>query len=187
MIKRKIIDPIVWDYAKKLYRKHLMNPTILKRQLQKDLAVIGKKVDIVRTEIKSRKEKIDKIEERMIFGNLSNKRGEELMEQQKEYLSDKERRLLELTNETIYKQQQMVEAEFLGELNEETMTIDDKIEIIRKVVKKVSVIRLSKYIAQISVFNHLNDTVTVFEANSNIHSKENGVRVIEKYPYSIFF
>ena len=181
MIKRKIIDPIVWDYAKKMYRKHLMNPTILKRQLQKDLAVIGKKVDIVRTEIKSIKEKIDKIEERMIFGNLSNKRGEELMEQQKEYLSDKERRLLELTNETIYKQQQMVEAEFLGELNEETMTIDDKIEIIRKVVKKVSVIRLSKYIAQISVFNHLNDTVTVFEANSNKQSKENGVTVIDKY------
>lgn len=56
-----------------------------------------------------------------------------------------------------------------------------KIAIIRKVVKKVSVIRLSKYIAQISVFNHLNNTVTVYEANSNKQSKEMGVKVIDEY------
>ena len=181
MIKRKVIDPIVWEYAKEMYRKHLMNPTIMKRQIQKELAIICKKADTIRTEIKTIKDRIDKVEERMIFGNLSTERGEELMEQQKEQLSDKERRLLELTNETAYKQQQMVEADFLGGLNEDTMTIDDKIAIIRKVVKKVSVIRISKYIAQISVFNHLNNTVTVYEANSNKQSKEVGVKKVDEY------
>lgn len=181
MIKRKVIDPIVWEYAKKMYHKHLMNPTILKRQIQKDLAVIGKKVDTIRTEIKSIKDKMDKVEERMIFGNLSNYRGEELIETLKDQLSDKERRLLELTNETAYKQQQMVEADFFGEINEDAMTIDEKIAIIRKVVKKIKVIRLSKYIAQISVFNSIENTVTVFEANSNKQSKERGVKVIEEY------
>ena len=181
MIKRKFIDPIIWEYVKKMYRKHLMNPTILKRQIQKELDVITKKVDTIRTEIKTILDKIDKVEERMIFGNLSNKRGEELIEQQKDQLSDKERRLFELTNETAYKQQQMVEADFLGELNEDAMTIDNKIAIIRKVVKKISVIRLSKYIAQISVFNLLNNTVTVYEVNSNKQSEERGVRVIEEY------
>lgn len=181
MIKRKIIDPIVWDYAKEMYHKYLMNPTILKRQLQKELEVINKKVNTIRTEIKSIKDKIDKVEERMIFGNLSNKRGEELIENLKDQLSDRERRLFELTNETAYKQHQMVEADFLGELNEDTMTIDDKIAIIRKVVKKVSVIRLSKYTAQISIFNRINDTVIVYEAKSNGRHKDRGVRVIDKY------
>lgn len=181
MIKRKIIDPIVWDYAKKMYHKHLMNPTILKRQLQKDLAVIGKKIDTIRTEIKNIMDKIDKVEERMIFGNLSKNRGEELIETLKDQLTEKERRLWELTNETAYKQQQMVEADFFGDINEEGMAIDDKIAIIRKVVKKVKVIRLSKYIAQISVFNSIENTVTVFEANSNKQSKEKGVKKIDEY------
>lgn len=181
MIKRKIIDPIVWDYAKKMYHKHLMNPTILKRQLQKDLAVIGKKIDTIRTEIKNIMDKIDKVEERMIFGNLSKNRGEELIETLKDQLTEKERRLWELTNETAYKQQQMVEADFFGDINEEGMAIDDKIAIIRKVVKKVKVIRLSKYIAQISVFNSIENTVTVFEVNSNKQSKEKGVKKIDEY------
>lgn len=181
MIKRKIIDPIVWEYARKMYRKHLMNPTILKRQLQKDLEIIGKKVDTIRTEIKSIMEKIDKVEERMIFGNLSNSRGEELNEILKDQLSEKERRLFELTNETAYKQQQMMEADFMGDLKEDAMTMDDMIAIVRKVVKRIKIVRLSKYISQISVFNNINNIVTVFEANSNKHSKERGVRKIDEY------
>lgn len=74
MIKRKIIDPIVWEYAKKMYRKHLMNPTIMKRQLQKELSVINRKIDTIRTESYSLREKIDEIEERMLFHNLSSKK-----------------------------------------------------------------------------------------------------------------
>ena len=162
-IKRKLIDPLLWEYAKKLYRKHIMNPSIMKRQLQKDLAVIGKKVDTIRTEMKSIRDKMDKVEERMIFGNLSNERGEELIEKLKDQLSDKERRLLELTNETVYKQQQMVEAEFLGDFNEDTMTLDDKIAIVRKVVKKITIVRTLKFTAHISIFNNLNDIVSVYE------------------------
>lgn len=181
MIKRKIIDPIVWEYAKKMYRKHLMNPTIMKRQLQKELSVINRKIDTIRTESYSLREKIDEIEERMLFHNLSSKRGEELIDKVKDQLSEKERRLLELTNETVYKQQQIIDADYFGELNEDAMTIDDKIALIRKVVKKVSVIRLSKYISQISIVNHLNNTVTVYEANSNKQSKERGVRKIDEY------
>ena len=180
-IRRNLIDPLVWDYAKGLYHKHLMNPTILKRQLQKDLAIIGKKVDTVRTEIKSIKEKIDKVEERMIFGNLSNKRGEELIENLKDQLSDKERRLLQLTNETAYKQQQMVEADFLGDFKEDTMTLEDKIAIVKKVIKKIAIVKPSKYTAHISIFNRINDTVIVYEMKSNIRSKDRGYK--KKYEY----
>lgn len=163
MIKRKLIDPIVWEYAKKMYRKHLMNPIILKRQLQKELAVINKKVDTIRTEIKSITEKIDKVEERMIFGNLSNSRGEELIEILKDQLSEKERRLLELSNQTISKQQQLIEADYMEDFNEEKMSLEDKIEIVKKVVKKITIVRTLKFTAHISIFNNINDIVTVYE------------------------
>lgn len=163
MIKRKLIDPIVWEYAKKMYRKHLMNPTILKRQLQKEITVINKKVDTIRTEIKSIMDKIDKVEERMIFGSLSNSRGEELIETLKDQLSEKERRLLELSNETISKQQQLMEADFIGDFNEEGMSLDDRIAIVKKVIKKITIVRTLKFTAHISIFNNINDIVTVYE------------------------
>ena len=49
----------------------------------------------------------------MIFGKLSSKRGEELIEQLSEEHSDKQRRLLELTNESIGKQQQIMDVDFI--------------------------------------------------------------------------
>lgn len=163
MIKRRLIDPIVWEYAKGLYRQHIMNPTILKRQLKKALEVIGKKVDTINAEIKSIRTKIDKVEERMIFGNLSSKRGDELIESLKEDLSDKERRLLELTNETIEKQHQLMDADMRDEINEEEMSLEDKIALVRKVVKKITIIRTKKLTSQISIFNHINNTVSVYK------------------------
>ena len=108
-------------------------------------------------------------------------RGEELIEQQKELLSDKERRLTELTNETAYKQQQIMDAELIGNINEATMTLDDKIDIVKKVIKKVNVVRLSKYTAHITIFNRINDIVTVYELKSNIRSKDRGWRKKEEY------
>lgn len=163
MIKRKLIDPLVWNYTKKMYRQHLMNPTILKRQLQKELAVISKKVETIRNESQSLRDKMDKVEERMIFGNLSNKRGEELICNIKEQLSEKERRLLELTNETAEKQQRLMEADYLEDFNEDTLSLDEKIDIVKKVVKKITIVRTLKFTSHISIYNHINDTVTVYE------------------------
>lgn len=170
MIKRKLIDPLVWEYAKVLYRKHLMNPTIMKRQLQKELVVISKKVDTIRTESQSLRDKMDKVEERMIFGSLSAKRGEELIETLKDQLSDKERRLLELTNETVSKQQQIIEADFMEDFNEDTMSLDDKIAIVRKVVKKITIVRTLKFTSHISIFNTINDMVSVYEVKGRRHT-----------------
>lgn len=163
MIKGKLIDPLIWDYAKKLYRTHLMNPTILKRQLQKELSSLFQKNETILNEIQLLKDKIDKVEERMIFGNLSTQRGDELIEALKEHLSDNERRQLEITNEIIAKQQRIMEADITADFDEETMSLEDKISIVRKVVKKITIVRTLKFTAQISVFNHINDTVSVFE------------------------
>ena len=75
-IKRQYVDTIVWDYAKGLYQKHIMNKSIYRRQLQKGLETIQLKINNLKEECKSIIEKIDKVEERMIFGNLSANRGE---------------------------------------------------------------------------------------------------------------
>lgn len=176
-IRRKLIDPLVWDYAKELYRKHLMNPTILKRQLQKELSALTQKNETIQNEIHSIKEKIDKVEERMIFGNLSAQRGDELIESLKEHLSDNERRQLEITNEIIAKQQRIMEADITADFNEETMSLSEKIEIVKKVIKKITVVRLMKSTAQVSIFNTINDAVRVYE----IRGRKYQITFLEEY------
>ncbi|MCM1142476.1 MAG: recombinase family protein [Muribaculum sp.] len=162
-IKRWRIDPIVWDYAKKMYRKYLMNKTILQRKIQKDLLTIGKKLETVKSEIQTIKDKMDKVEERMIFGRLSEHKGAELLDKLSEQLTDKEKRQLELTNESIAKQQQLTDAALLEDINEDAMSLDEKIEIIRKVVKKLTIERPLKFTAHISIYNRINDMVAVYE------------------------
>ena len=180
-IKRQYVDPIVWDFAKTMYQKHIMNKNIYRRQLQKDLDTIGLKIDNIKEECKSIIEKVDKVEERMIFGNLSTNRGEELIFKLKEQNEDKERRILELTNEMIAKHQQLIDIDIKDMFDENSMTLDEKIAIVKKVIKKVTVKRLSKYTAHISIFNRINDTVIVYEAKSNGRYKDRGVTVIDKY------
>lgn len=158
-----------------MYHKYVMNKTIYKRQLQKDLQTISKRVETVREEIQSLRDKIDKVEERIIFGKLSEKRGAELTDKLSEQLNEKEHRLLELTNESVGKQQQLMEIDFKDDLNENSLTLDEKIAIVKRIVKKVVINRPgSKHIAHISIFNRINDNVVVYEMNSSprIRKKE---------------
>ncbi|MBD5210257.1 MAG: recombinase family protein [Bacteroidales bacterium] len=180
-IKRQYLDPLVWDYAKTLYQKHIMNKSIYRRHLQKDLETIRLKLNTLKEESKTIIAKVDKVEERMIFGNLSTNRGEELIFKLKEQNEEKERRILELTNESVAKHQQLIDIDIKDMFDENSMTLDEKIAIVKKVIKKVTVKRPSKYTAHISIFNRINDTVVVYESKSNGRYKDRGVRVIDKY------
>lgn len=181
-IKYVLVDPLIWDFSKKMYHKYVMNKTIYKRQLQKDLQTISKRVETIREELQSLRDKIDKVEERIIFGKLSEKRGAELTDKLSEQLNEKEHRLLELTNESIGKQQQLMEIDFKDDLNENSLTLDEKIAIVKRIVKKVVINRPgSRSIAHISIFNRINDNVVVYEINSNPRVKHKGWVKINEY------
>ena len=180
-IKMQYIDPIVWDFAKVMYQKHIMNKKIYRRQLQKELEVIRIKITNLKEEKASIIKKIDKVEERMIFGNLSTNRGEEIIYTLKEKRIEVEQRILELTNESVAKHQQLIDIDLKEIFDENAMSLDDKINIVRKVIKKVTIKRPSKYTAHISIFNRINDVVTVYEAKSGGRCKERGVKKIDEY------
>lgn len=180
-IKRNYVDPIVWDVAKTLYRKYVMNPTIYRRQLQKEIGILGVKAENIENEIQSIRDRIDKVEERMIFGHLSTQKGNELLEKLTDLLTDTEHRQLEIINETVAKNQQLNDVELTSDFDETTMSLDEKIAIVKKVVKKVTVKRISKYTAHISIFNCINDIVTVYEAKSSGRYKGRGCTLIDEY------
>lgn len=65
----------------------------------------SKKIDNIRNEIKKARDMMDRVEERMIYGWLSESKGDRMLFDLSEDLSEKERRMLELANESIGKSQ----------------------------------------------------------------------------------
>ena len=51
----------------------------------------------------------------------------------------------------------------MEDFNEDTMSLDDKITIVKKVVKKITIVRTLKFTSHISIFNNINDVVSVYE------------------------
>lgn len=163
------IDPLVWDFSKSMYDKYLMNKNILKKEISKELNIISKKIETIKKEIESLNSKIDKVEERMIFGKLSQTRGEELLFELSETISDKNRRYTELMNLSIAKSLQMDELLYSDMFDEESMTMEDKISIVRKVVENVFVYRLSRCLLEVKIYNKINDRVYIYNVESWKH------------------
>lgn len=164
-ISRLNIDPIVWLSAKKMYNRFVVNKHILRKQLNKDLDTITKKINTTKEDIKSIQERIDKVEERMIYGKLSITRAEELAFNLSEQLSEKERRLSELVNLSITKTQQIFDVDFTEEIDEANMTIEEQIAIVRRVVDMVAVSRPTRTIAVVKIYNKINDNVEIYEVD----------------------
>ena len=146
-----------------------MNKNILKKEISKELNTIARKLETVTKDIENLNTQMDKVEERMIFGKLSQTRGEELLFEISETISDKNRRYTELMNLSIAKTLQMDELLYSDIFDEESMTMEDKISIVRKVVENVFVYRLSRCLLEVKIYNKINDRVYVYNVDSWKH------------------
>lgn len=106
----------------------------------------------------------------MIFGKLSNQRGTELIEILSEQLNDKEKRLIELTNQSTGKQSQMNDLCFFEGFDETTLTTEEQIAIVKRIVEKVTITKPTRASAILKIYNTINDTVVEYEVDCWKHS-----------------
>lgn len=90
----------------------------------------------------------------------------------REELDDKNRRQIELVNCLIAKQYQLQDAMFLNEINEMTMSLAEKIELIKKVIYLITVEKPDVSTSVIKIYNHINDMVHIYEVNCWKHTWE---------------
>ena len=162
-IFRKNIDPLIWDFSYMMYEKYVANQKTLRKKINKDLELIIKKMTVIEEEIKDIKNKIDKAEERMIFGNLSESKGEEIIHKLKELLNEAEKRQLSLVNQNIAKQQQLVEVDFFQKVEPYSLSYEEKLDIVNKIIDKITIWRIKRTTARIKIFNKINDEVDFYE------------------------
>jgi hypothetical protein len=169
-IRRVNIDPIVWEFSKKMYSQYLMNRSILQKQIDKEIATTRKKLHTIEQEMNTIQSRIDKIEERLIMGRISEAKADELNHQLQEDLQIKDKRHCELVNYLLAKQYQIQEAMLAEEINETTMSLQEKVDIVRKVVDIITVEKPSVSKSIIKIYNRINDRVHIYEVDCWKHT-----------------
>lgn len=162
-IFKKNIDPLIWEFSCEMFEKYISNRKTLKRQFQKDLELLSKKINVKHDEINKIQTKIDKAEERIILGNISDEKGEEIIAKLKDLLEETENRKLELINLHIAKQQQLLELDFYKKVDYSSLSFQEMLDIVRKVIDKVTLWRIKRTLARIKIFNKINDEVDFYE------------------------
>ena len=169
-IRRVNIDPIVWEYSKMMYSRFIMNRALLQKQIDKEIATTRKKLNTIDQDMNNIQARIDKVEERLILGRMSEKKADELNQQLQMDLQEKEKRHLELVNYLLAKQYQIQEAMFAEEINEMTMSLNEKVDIVRKVVDIITVEKPSVSKSVIKIYNRINDRVHIYEVDCWKHT-----------------
>lgn len=162
-VSKKNIDPLIWNYSKSLYDKYYMDKDKLKKDIEKEQRTISNKICVLQEKEKNIGSKIDKVEERMIFGSLSRQRGEDLIVNLKEELSEVENRIFDLTNLYLSKDYQKLEL-FLNEnISGDIMTNEEKIKIIENTIENIFISRINRSELKVKIYNKVNDKIHIYK------------------------
>ena len=78
-ILQHAIDPVVWSCAKELYTKYVMNKKHLQTQIKEKGKLLSKKYSVANNKVSLIQNRIDKVEERIIVGNISEEKSEAIL------------------------------------------------------------------------------------------------------------
>ena len=159
------IDPLVWSVAKELYEKFVVNKELLYKQLLKEIGTLSAKIDHLNRELSSIHDKMERVEERFIFGRLRKARAEELIAELSVEQMKIETRLVELTNESAMKQCQINDVLLSEEIDDEKLSLNEKIEIVKKVIYMVTVRKQSRKETEVKLYNKINNEVLVYRVD----------------------
>lgn len=168
-IRRANIDPLVWEYSKMMYERYIMNRDRLLKQIKSSYESTAKKITVVDNDIKMIHNKLERVEESYILGRISKKKAEQLRQRLLEEKKIKKSRKEELIDLYIRKQAQR-KCLLLDKINEDLLSDEDKISIIRQVVDIVTVEKPNPTYSIIKIYNRINSLVYVYEVHCWKHT-----------------
>jgi DNA repair exonuclease SbcCD ATPase subunit len=136
-ILQHAIDPVVWECAKDLYQRYMMDDLKVKKRQIKIGEELKRKYEVVEQEICKVQSQIDKLEERIILGKISTERSRELSKKLTDKLKslDKDKsKILDDIRSNLNKIK-----EYLSNPNKslESLSFKEQYDIVHKVIDKV--------------------------------------------------
>ena len=168
-IRRTNIDPVVWEYAKMMYERYVMNRDRLLKQIKTSYETTAQKISVVERDMQTIQTKLERVEESYILGRISQTKADHLRQQLYEDRARKERRKEELIDLYIRKESQR-KSLLLDTIDENLLSHEDKSEIIRQVVEIITIEKPNPTYSVIKIYNRINSLVYVYEVHCWNHT-----------------
>lgn len=159
-IKKHIIEPHVWEIAVSLHKKYnanSQNTLINKLSLERDR--LYKKIETINQQIDKLLVKLNRIEERWFDDKITNEKRDQLRNQVEEEIrhlqNDKKQSGLEISD----KNSQLNKLRNKKVINYNNLSIEEKISIIKDVIKVIYISRQSYTKLTLKVHNNYDDNV----------------------------
>jgi DNA invertase Pin-like site-specific DNA recombinase len=161
-VKMSIIEPIIWDYTVKLHKEYYSKDyegaikeatRMIQLTMRKEFASCNK--------IREYDAQIERLEERVVLGKISASKADMLEEQINKNLKEEEANYRKICDDLDrYKEQENnILEESKKQYDYTLFGIDDKIELIKKVIDKIIVSRDETKKLHIEIYNKYNDNV----------------------------
>jgi DNA invertase Pin-like site-specific DNA recombinase len=164
-----IIEPVIWDYAVELHRKYRTadKETVI-ATLNRRRQMNERKNYTLEQKIKEIMLRVDKVEERLIMGKISESKADELEAALKQEANEYKARIREILadNEQISIEGNKIFENGNTELDYDNMDKEDRYEVVHSVIEKVILSRSSRYELECEIHNKLNSNIYRIRINT---------------------
>lgn len=164
------IDPLVWEVASDIYYNKMNDKDTVFKTLSAKMQVYINKMKVTKENAESIQEKIDRVEERIIYGKISEDKAnsiiDELDKSRKKFKVEHDRYLAE----SVDIQKQLQELMFgTGNSIQGLETVEQKIEIINKTISRIELSKPSRTLANVTIYNKYDNTVLTYQVDTWRH------------------
>lgn len=161
-VKMSIIEPIIWDYAVKLHKE------FYSKDYEQAIAESTRMIQLATrkkmtyyNQIMEGESQIERLEERIVLGKISAAKADELEEQirSKQLEARKNYDKVEADLERYNKQAAQILDESEKEFDYTLFDLDEKIELVKKVIDKIMLSRDENKKLHIEIYNKYNDHI----------------------------
>lgn len=161
-VKMTIIEPIIWDYAVKLHKEfYSKDYEQAIAESTKMIQLATRKQRTYYNQIIEYENQIERLEERIVLGKISAAKADELEEQIRKNQIEARKKYdkVEADLERYNKQAAQILDESEKEFDYTLFDLDEKIELVKKVIDKIMLSRDENKKLHIEIYNKYNDNV----------------------------
>lgn len=161
-VRMTIIEPIVWEYTVKTHKEfYSKDYEEAIKESTRMIQLTMRKLSASSEKIREYERQIERLEERIVLGKINASQADRLEEQINNQLNDEKNNYTRINADMdrYNRQASNILNESKKQYDYELFDLDDKVQLIKKVVKKIILERGEKKELYIYIYNNYNDTV----------------------------
>lgn len=161
-VKMTVIEPIIWDVVVKIHREYYSKDYEgAIKEATKMIQLMMRKEKANYDKIREYEAQLERLEERIVMGKISASQADKLEEQISSNLNNEKQKGIKIQNDLqrYHEQEDNILKESKRQYDYDLFDLDDKIQLVKKVIEKIVLSRDEKKNLHIEIYNKYNDNV----------------------------